>query len=184
MAHIVGERVMLREYREEDIEHIRGWVNKPEVTSTLSNIFIRPHTEQMMRSFLDHVMRNSDPNAFYFVIADKRDEGYLGQVDITGIDWYVRTGSLGVVIPDVDNRGQGYGTEALTLLIRYAFDRINLNKIELDVYEFNAGAYELYRRLGFVEEGRRRANVYRDGRYYDVILMGVFPQEFRGATAV
>ncbi len=184
MPHILGERVMLREYREQDLEHIRNWVNDPESTSNLSNIFVRPHTEAMTQRFVERVMRNDDPDGFYFVIADRRDESYLGQVDITGVDWYLRMGRLGVVIPDPENRGRGYGSEAMKLIIGYAFNRINLNKIELDVYAFNSAAYELYRRLGFVEEGRRRANVYRDGRYYDAILMGVFPQEFRAATAL
>ena len=92
-------------------------------------------------------------------------------------DEYQR-GTLAIVVPRRENRGKGYGAEAIRLLLGYAFDRINLNKVELEVYEYNERAYRLYLRLGFVEEGRRRARVYRNGRYYESIQMGILRDEF------
>lgn len=178
MAHIRGERIILREYRESDKERIREWVNDPEVTRNLSNIFIRGHTEPMSSGFVDRILRNEDRNGFYYIIARREDGEYLGQIDLAGIDWYNRRGTLAIVIPDRENRGKGIGSEAIRLLLDYAFNRINLHKVELEVYEYNKGAYELYLRLGFVEEGRRRARVYRDGRYYDSIDMGILREEF------
>lgn len=178
MAHIIGERIILREYRDSDKERIREWVNDPEVTRNLSNIFIRGHTEPMSSGFVDRILRNEDRNGFYYIIARREDQEYLGQIDLAGIDWYNRRGTLAIVIPDRQNRGTGIGSEAIRLLLDYAFNRINLHKVELEVYEYNKAAYELYLRLGFVEEGRRRARVYRDGRYYDSIDMGILREEF------
>ena len=181
MAHILGEAILLREYREEDKEQLRAWVNDPAATQNLSNIFIRGHTVPMSDGFVDRILRNQDPGAFHYVIARREDESYIGQVDLAGIDWYSRIGTLAIVIPAAENRGRGYGAEAIRLLLRYAFERINLNKVELEVHEFNTRAYELYRRLGFVEEGRLRGRVYRGGRYYDSIAMGIFRSEFAAA---
>ena len=178
MAHIVGRSIVLREYRESDKAEIHAWVNDPEVTQHLSNIFIRGHTVPMSDGFVDSILRNENRDAFHYVIADRTDEGYIGQIDLAGIDWVVRAGTLAIVVPRRENRGKGYGAEAIHLLLGYAFDRINLNKVELEVYEYNERAYRLYLRLGFIEEGRRRARVYRNGRYYESIQMGILRDEF------
>jgi RimJ/RimL family protein N-acetyltransferase len=178
MAHIVGGSIVLREYREADKAEIRAWVNSPESTRNLSNIFIRGHTVPMSDGFVDRILRNEDANSFHYVIARRDDESYLGQIDLAAIDWYARCGTLAIIVPDPANRGRGYGAEAIRLLLDYAFARINLNKVELEVHEFNEDAYRLYLRLGFVEEGRRRARLYRDGRYYDSIQMGILRDEF------
>lgn len=182
MAHLIGDRIILREYRESDKERIREWVNDPEVTGNLSNIFIRAHSVPMTDGFVERILRNEDPNGLYYVIARRENEEYLGQIDLSGIDWFCRCGTLGIVIPQRANRRQGYGGEAIRLLLDYAYARVNLEKVELEVYEFNEGAYRLYLRLGFVEEGRRRARVYRGGRYYDSVLMGVLRREFYAGT--
>ncbi|HPT83134.1 MAG TPA: hypothetical protein PLM25_04535 [Limnochordia bacterium] len=53
MAHLYGKKVMLREYRETDFEHIRAWVNNPRITRHLSDIFLYPHSEQQTRKFME-----------------------------------------------------------------------------------------------------------------------------------
>ena len=77
--------------------------------------------------------------------------------------------------------GRGYGTDALRTLVRFGFEEMNLNRIALDVYDFNERAIASYLKTGFAEEGRRRKDIYRDGRYVDVVMMSVLRAEWEAA---
>ncbi|MBB6669277.1 GNAT family N-acetyltransferase [Cohnella nanjingensis] len=177
MPHIVGERVRLREYRPEDLVPIRGWVNDAEIVSNLSDIFLYPHTLESTQEFLIAMM-DQKPDCRSFVIAEAATELYLGQIGLDAIDWKNRVGRIGIVIGSPDNFGRGYGTEAMKLLSAYAFSELNLNRLELEVYDFNARAIRSYLKCGFREEGRLRQKLYRHGRYADVVQMGLLREEW------
>lgn len=180
MSHVVGRSVTLREYREEDFPEIRAWVNDPEVAQYLSDIFAAAQSETVTQKFFDRVTGSPEPNAFWFVISDTKTEKYLGQIDLVDINWINRRGTLGIVIPNPANRGRGIGREALSLLAHYAFSRLNLHKIELRVFDYNTRAIEMYKRVGFKEEGRLREHIFRAGCYHDTMEMGLLASEFAG----
>jgi RimJ/RimL family protein N-acetyltransferase len=75
--------------------------------------------------------------------------------------------------------GKGYGTEATRLLVRHAFQTLNLNRVGLEVYEFNQGAIRCYEKAGFRIEGRLRQSYFADGRYWDTVVMGILREECR-----
>ncbi len=172
MPHLIGEHVMLREYRQDDFQHIRKWVNDRATTEYLSPIFWFPQTEADTTDFLSRALRAA-PNAAYFVIADAKDESYIGQMDIFEINWKIRKGILGTVIGNEAARGKGYGTEALVLLQEYAFGVLGLERLELDVYAENERAVRCYTKAGFQHEGTRRHAAMVNGRYADVHVMAV-----------
>ncbi len=172
MPHLIGEHVMLREYRQDDFQHIRKWVNDRSTTEYLSPIFWFPQTESDTTDFLSRALRAA-PNAAYFVIADNKDESYIGQMDIFEINWKIRKGILGTVIGNEAARGKGYGTEALVLLQEYAFGVLGLERLELDVYAENKRAVRCYTKAGFLHEGTRRHAAMVNGRYADVHMMAV-----------
>jgi RimJ/RimL family protein N-acetyltransferase len=105
-------------------------------------------------------------------------EAYIGQVNLDSIDWKNRVGRIGIVIGSIEHMGYGYGTEAMKLLIAFAFHEMNLNRLELEVYDFNERAYRCYLSCGFKEEGRLRERQYKNGRYSDVIQMGILRSEW------
>lgn len=177
MPYLIGKRVMLREYRQEDFAAIRKWVNDRATTRYLSAIFWYPQTESDTNDFLGRVM-HSAPNAAYFVIADAKDQSYIGQLDIFDIDWKLRLGRLGIVIGSDEMRGRGVGTEALGLLQNYAFGVLGLERLELEVYTGNARAIRCYEKAGFVHEGTRRHAAMVDGKYADVGVMSVLREEW------
>lgn len=177
MPHMTGEHVMLREYRQEDYPHIRRWVNDRRTTEYLSAIFWFPQTETDTNDFLNRAMRAA-PNAAYFVIADVKDESYIGQMDIFEINWKIRKGILGTVIGSESARGRGYGTEALKLLQDYAFGVLGLERLELDVYADNARAIRCYEKAGFSHEGTRRHAAMVNGSYADVRMMAVLKEDW------
>jgi RimJ/RimL family protein N-acetyltransferase len=169
---------MLREYRREDLDPMRAFVNDPETTKNLTDIFLRPHTRENTESFLESVLTNESSDKILFVVADRETEAYLGQIDLRVGEPSSRVAELGLVIADPEQRGRGVGKEAVSLLLDYAFNRMNLHKVELSVYSFNVAGYRCYEKCGFREEGRMRENVFRDGSYYDTIRMGILRREF------
>ncbi len=179
MPHLIGERVMLREYRDSDLPEIRGWVNNAEATQHLTGLFDPPHTEQMTRDFLDSVLIRKNPEMFHFIIADCKNQMYLGQIDLRVKDRVAGRADFGIVIPDPKRRGKGYGSEAIRLLLEFSFNRINLHRIELEVYADNSNAIAVYRNLGFAEEGRHRDYYFRDGSYHDALVMAVLRNEYQ-----
>ena len=182
MPHMIGKHVMLREYRQDDFDHIRKWVNDRATTKYLSAIFWFPQTETDTSEFLNRAMRGA-PNAAYFVIADLKDQSYIGQMDIFEINWKIRLGKLGTVIGNEDKRNKGYGAEALRLIIDYAFGILGLERLELDVYAENKRAIRCYEKAGFVHEGTRRHAAMVNGNYADVHMMSVIKEDWQKQNA-
>jgi RimJ/RimL family protein N-acetyltransferase len=85
---------------------------------------------------------------------------------------------LGIAIGDLKMASKGLGTEAIRLMLDYGFRTLNLHRIELFVHDFNERAQKAYKKLGFVEEGRKREALYSDGKYHDEILMAILKEEW------
>ncbi len=83
--------------------------------------------------------------------------------------------------------GKGYGEDAMRVAMRYAFEELNLFRVSLNVIGYNERAIRLYKKIGFVEEGREREFCHRDGQRYDLVYMGLLHSDWaavrRGATA-
>ena len=77
-----------------------------------------------------------------------------------------------------DFRGKGYALMAYRLFLRFLFDECGMNKVSLEVLEHNQRARRLYQRLGFVLEGIKRQDVWREGRYLDSLLFSMLKSEF------
>ena len=101
----------------------------------------------------------------------------VGGINLNSIDEKNGTFSVGMQI-DRDHRGKGYGTAAMEIVLRYAFYERRLNKYYGSVLESNIASATMLKKLGCVEEGRRRQMVYSQGRYYDEILFGLTREEF------
>jgi RimJ/RimL family protein N-acetyltransferase len=177
MPHITGQRIVLREYVMEDLPYMREWVNDPEITHYLADSFTFPHSVYETENFLRMMVEGRSENKG-FVIADKQSYAYLGQIDLHQVDYKNRCASMGIVIGRKEHLNQGYGKEAVALLMQFAFQSLNMNRLELDVYDFNERAYRCYVRCGFREEGRLRQKIYRDGQFRDVIKMAILKEEY------
>jgi len=181
MPRLIGTNVMLREYRREDLPWVRQWVNDPDIVSHLSDIFLYPHANESTEAYLEAMVEgNTDSRGF--VIADLASEAYIGQVNLDTIDWKNRVGKIGIVIGSPEYLGRGIGTEAMKLLIDFAFREMNLNRLELEVYDFNERAIRCYLNCGFIQEGRLRERQYKKGRYWDVIQMGLLKSDWKAGN--
>jgi RimJ/RimL family protein N-acetyltransferase len=122
-----------------------------------------------------------DPAQRIFLIAQGRgnEANAVGALGLRGINWRSRHAEYWIYLGDRLARGKGLAEEASRLLLRFAFDTLGLHRVFLQVNVSNHSAISLYRRLGFVEEGKLRAAVFVDGRFVDRLLLSMLSHEFR-----
>ena len=100
------------------------------------------------------------------------------------MDWRLRQGEIGMVIGKGELRGQGYGQEALSLMQRFAFSNLGLERLELEVHMDNQAAVQCYQKAGFVLEGVKRHAYWADGRFGDVGIMSILRKEYLSRCTV
>jgi RimJ/RimL family protein N-acetyltransferase len=116
-----------------------------------------------------------DPRRRYFVLCSGQID-FLGIVRMDEIDWINRSVRVGGdILPEYHH--QGFGTKMFELIKKYCFDYLNIHRIWLLVLESNDIAYSTYLKAGFVEEGRQREAIFRDGRYQNYIMMSLLRSE-------
>lgn len=103
----------------------------------------------------------------------------IGTAYLKNIDNNNQKALMGIFIGEGADRGKGFGKEAVQLVLKYGFERLDLHKIYLQIISNNEIAISLYKGVGFKEEGRLRDDYCRDGKYYDVVQMGILKSEFK-----
>ncbi|HEY8489914.1 MAG TPA: GNAT family protein [Dehalococcoidia bacterium] len=178
---IRGTSVQLRPLDPSDLEACLRWVNDPEVTRTLAVRY--PFSRLQEQEWLETAAR-LDPRAGHLTFAIETLDGRpIGSCGIHRVEWENRVCEIGIMIGEKDCWDQGYGTDAVRTLVRFIFWEMNLNRVELQVFDSNPRAQASYRKCGFVEEGRKRQAVFKGGRYHDVIIMGLLREEFQAPEA-
>src|SRR3972149_3552349 len=169
-----GELVRLRPLDMSDLERNLVWFNDQEVTYYISMRYAVSRGEE------EEWMRAHQKSSFHSVplAIEKKDGRRIGNLELRGATAEDRCAELGIVIGDKECWDQGYGTDAVRAALRFAFQEMNLNRVWLRTFEFNERAAACYRRCGFREEGRQRQHLFKRGRYWDAILMGILREEF------
>ena len=173
---IQGKRVRLRAVEPSDLPDYHRWLNDPEVTRYL--LLYAPLSMPDEEAWYQAV--RADPEQKVFAIETEAGQ-HIGNLGLMHLNWKDRSAELGIVIGDKSQWGQGYAQDAIRTLLAFAFGEMNLHRIYLRVYADHAPAIRAYRKCGFVEEGRLREDVYRQGSYHDMLVMGILRREFGGA---
>ena len=177
---IEGKLVNLRAPEMTDLERNATWVNDREVTRFLAFRY------QMSLAAEEAWLREmaSKPISYerVFFAIETKDGVHIGNTNLFDVKPEDRKAKLGIMIGDKSYWSKGYGSDALLALLGFAFEEMNLNRVELDVFDFNERAIASYRKCGFMEEGRRRQALYKGGDYHDVIVMGVLRDEWPTAV--
>ncbi|GGP08225.1 GNAT family N-acetyltransferase [Oceanobacillus neutriphilus] len=169
-------RVKLRKITKDDIELYHKWRNDVEVmhsTSPSLDVYPLKATED----FVEYAILRSDTSKGYMMV-DKKSEASIGIVSLINMDYKNRNAECIIDIGEKEYWGKGFGGEGLTLLLDYAFQELNLHRISLRVFSFNDRAIHLYKKLGFELEGKSRQTLFRDGRWHDIIHMGILQEEY------
>lgn len=176
MPFLEGERVFLRPVEAADFDgpYVQ-WINLQKADLFTEHAQF-PHSRQELEHYAE--ARDSSPNHIWLAIIESESNVHVGNIEIADIDWVHRRCKYSIIIGHAAAQGKGYGLEASILLLRHAFGKLNLHRVELGVHEHNDAARRLYEKLGFVEEGRLRQSFLRDGDYSDIIAMGLLAADF------
>ncbi len=169
-----GALVRLRGIEESDAQLMHTWGNDPDVRALLDFIFPIPLSGTI--SYIRE-MEGSKTGAL-FIIIDKETETPIGFSGIFSIDWIARKAEFGIIIGDKQYWSRGYGGDATTATLSFAFDDLGLHRVYLNTYSYNPRAVRCYETCGFSHEGILRKARYRHGTYHDIVRMGILRDEF------
>lgn len=170
-----GEVVGIRPLRPGDAAAIRRMVMDPEVAHLLFEEIAGPPPSAFTLGILIATGRLSGRPEFAIV---ERSGRIIGCVRLWRVSYKNRSAMLTIFIGDKSRWGQGCGTDALRLMLHYAFGPMDLRRVELNVFDYNLRAIRSYEKVGFVREGVRRQALARDGQFHDILVMGVLREEF------
>jgi len=169
---ITGERIYLSPMNKDDVEIYTKWMNDAEVSVNLGE-YTKMVTLNSEQKNLESM--TSDGKNFAIIL---NDDTLIGNISLFEIDNISRKATVGLFIGEKENRGKGYGTEALRLILNYGFKMLNLHNIMLLVHSDNEQGIACYKKAGFREFGRQREAKFKNGHYFDVVYMDILHTEF------
>ena len=170
-----GPRICLAAPRPEDKSAFARWSRNDDYLRHLDDDPIRPLAEANFASFDGP----SASDSYYFHIRTLEDDSLIGFVVLFNLKWSNQSADLAIGIGEAQFRNRGYGREALTLILNFAFAELNLYRVGLTVMEYNRAAIRAYEAVGFVMEGARRRAVQREGQRHDLQLYGIVREEWQ-----
>ncbi len=176
---LVGDRIYLspKGVSDEEVQKFTEWMNDFQVTDYIGR------TGQVItlsgeKEWLENSAKNREK--IDFNIIELANNKLIGTMGLMNFNWIERSAILGIFIGDEDYRSNGYGTEAIRLLLEYGFRYLNLHSIRLDLLEINERAHKCYLKCGFKDTGRNREEIFLNGKYYDRLHMDILENEFDG----
>jgi RimJ/RimL family protein N-acetyltransferase len=171
-----GTRVVLKRHVPANLGAFERWYTDPEVArlTRYQDGPMRP--EEIERFFTARVV---GPDSLALAVHVKADDRLIGTCAFSQLDGDNGSALYHITIGEKEAWGSGYGTEATRLMLSHAFDRLNLHRVALSVFEFNERAIRSYRSCGFTVEGRSREAIWREGRWWDEITMSILEPEWR-----
>jgi RimJ/RimL family protein N-acetyltransferase len=169
VSNMRGNLVALGPLRRDWLPVYQRWLNDFEMLKLIDRRF-RPHASEWITQWYERHASGAH-DALIFTIIANDGSCPVGNIALQDVDYRNRTAELGIYIGDPECRGKGYGTEAVRLMLGFAFRMLGLQNVMLRVYEYNEAAIRVYGRAGFREFGRRHQSQFMDGRFWDVILM-------------
>ena len=173
---IRGERVFLRAGERSDIANFVRWFNDGETTSYLS--MRSPMSVAMEEKWFEDMLSRQGKDSYHFVICMIEDSRPIGTMGLFAIDHVNGHAGIGISIGEKDLWGKGLGTDAMNALLDFGFGMLRLERLWLEVYDFNSRARRSYDKCGFVLEGVERHAIYKQGRHIDVQLMSILRDEW------
>lgn len=164
---------------EQDAGMFARWMRDSEFVRLLDTdparlLSVDKHKEWLKKDLVEE--QKSDE--LFFLIRTLHEDHKIGLIGLDGIRWVHGDAWVGIGLGERDSWGKGYGTDAMLVLQRYAFEELNLHRLSLSVFDYNQRAIRSYEKAGFVVEGRARKYLNREGQRYDMIFMGILREEW------
>jgi len=171
-----GSLVKLRKIDKNDIEKYKEIESNMENRLLMNDGIPFPPTDNDHEKFVSEI--SADKEDYMFAIELTEEKTFIGTIAVYLINWKNGTCHVGISIGS-DYQGQGLGTDAMNVMLDYIFNYLNINKVKLSVFSFNNRAILSYEKCGFQLEGTLKEEIFRFGKNYDVILMGILREDWK-----
>lgn len=173
---IRGARVYLRAQERSDIPLFVRWLNDSETSSYLS--MRAPMSEPMEEAWFNRMVEQQGKDAYHFTMCRIEDDRPIGTIGLFQVDTVNGNAGIGISIGEKSLWSQGLGTDAMNALVDFGFGQLRLERMWLEVYDFNTRGRRSYDKSGFVLEGTERHAIFKRGQYHDVQLMSILRDEW------
>jgi len=168
---ITGKHIYLREVRLNDVnENYYRWMNDPEVTKFTESRFY-PVSKEALEEYVTE--KQKDKDSIFLAIIFKENHQHIGNIKLGPINWIHRLADIGIIVGEKDYWGKGCATDAIRLISNYAFRTLNIHKVTAGCYKSNAASGKAFENAGFTKEGVRKAHMFYDGEYIDILQYGM-----------
>jgi RimJ/RimL family protein N-acetyltransferase len=175
---IKGTQVGLRAVEKEDLPYLRDWRNLSNFRKNFREV--RELSLMDQEAWLDSIQNSKNTN-FMFTIVDLKSNKPIGAAGILYVNWIIRSGDFSFYIGEneayIDN--EGMAKEAAQLLIDYGFENLNLNKIWMELYEFDSKKLQFFREeFNFIQDAKLRDNCFEKGKYFDSFIISLLRTDY------
>lgn len=173
--NLVGDKIILRALEPEDMEILRDIANDPEVENLVGG-WSFPISKKQQLEWYEKIV--NDKTSLRFAIETEED-GVIGMADLRNIDWKNRVAFHGMKIGNKDYRGKGYGKDVVFTIMKYAFEELQLNRLDGSILEYNIPSQKLYlEKCGWKIEGVRRNYIFKGNRFHNQLIVGILKDEY------
>ncbi|SFB06379.1 Protein N-acetyltransferase, RimJ/RimL family [Lentibacillus halodurans] len=175
MKLLTGNKIKLTRFKENDLKILEHWYHDEAFMRLMDTSPAFPKTEEELK---ESYLKKHKDHEYQFAVRTLELDELIGFVALDSIDWSNRNAWLALGIGDKANWNKGYGQEMLRLALTFAFNEMNLNRVQLTVFESNKRAIAAYEKSGFKHEGGHRDYLLRDGKTEDMLLFGILRREW------
>lgn len=175
---LTGERLYLRPFEKGDLVPLLKWMNDREILNLIGQV--KPWSQRDAGEFLKRIRKEKD--RAWFAVVLKGSHRVIGQAGLLRMFLPWNNTDLTMEINEKDVWDRGYGSEAINLLLSWAFDTLGFHRVSIGVVGFNTRALHFYAKNGFKREGVLREGYYCNREYSDFVMMAILEGDFRERT--
>ena len=176
----LGKLVRLTAFdADKDAETESRWTHDAEYLRLLSPNPARPLSSNQIKKKYDE---DKERNRFRFAIRTRAEDRLIGFIHLAWVEWNNGTAFLTLGIGDAADRGKGCGSDAMEMILRYAFAELNLFRLTTLASEDNPRGLDFFTRRGFQIEVRRREAIHREGARCDGLVLGMLKEEWKSQS--
>ncbi|MFC1878355.1 GNAT family N-acetyltransferase [Chloroflexota bacterium] len=159
-------------------ESLNRWARDSVYLRLMAGDPARMFSTKKIKEWIEKELEGNTSDQFMFMIRTLHDDRLIGELELDGVMCFHGDTYVGISLGERQDWGKGYGTDAMRVLLRYAFTELNLKRVSLNVFEYNQRAVRSYEKAGFTYEGCAKEFLNRDGRRWDLIFMGILREEW------
>ena len=159
---------------EKDMEVFERWNRDSDYLRLLDDFPATQYSASMVKEWIE----KDEGDGLLMMIRELETQKTIGFIELGGHDWLAHNAWVGIGIGEPDYRGKGYGTEAMNLILKFAFHAQNLHRVNLGVFGFNTRAVKSYEKCGFKYEGTEREYIFKEDQRWDMLMMGVLRSDW------